>query len=107
MGNYSRVCYTEENKGHSCSFLKWFWTRKETSFIVLWNTVSLGPIYNTWFKYPAKNFFSVELEKVKKYCPKISWTGVTGKLSDKLIKTQFSRKYVVIDTGKGKRGINS
>lgn len=33
------------------------------------------------------------------YCPKISWTGV-GWESDNLIKKQFSRKYIVIDTGK-------
>lgn len=110
MGNYSRVCYREENKGHSCSFWNGFELGRKpvsvhSSLKYFYMSVSLGPIYIIWLKYPGKNFFSVESEEIKMYCPKIPWTGA-GTLSDNLIKIQFSRKDIVIDTWK-EREINS
>lgn len=104
MGNYSRVCYREENKGHSCSFWNGFELgRKPVSApqffkVFLWVCFCRSHLYHLP-EIPCENFFSVELEKIQMYCPKISRTRVDWE-SDNLIEKQFSRKYIMIDTGK-------
>lgn len=65
-------------------FLKWFWTRKETNFStvvlqsIFMESVSLGPAYITWLKYPGKSFFSEGLEQIKMHCPEHHGWGWLG-----------------------------
>lgn len=90
MGNYSCVCYREENKGYLCSFWNGFELGRKLVLVYsflkyFYMFVFLGFIYIIWFKYFGKNFFSVELEEIKMYCFKILWIGV-GILFDNFIK---------------------